>query len=155
MKTCAPEHLLIRPTHEDDYAKIRDFLLESSSLYPDIDHWWSKRVRPEIDDGRRIVLVVDSGKSLDGLFIGKPGDSAKLCTLRLRESARNQGIGRVLVTEGLSRLLSCDPLKFHVTVSEGAEEGCATFFESIGFRQIAIQPNRYQTGVDELIYSCG
>lgn len=147
-------NLLIRPAQEDDYAKISDFLLESSDLYPDIEFWWQNRVRPTFEKGKRIVLVVDSGSSLEGLFIGKLGNSAKLCTLRLRESVRNQGIGRVLVTEGLTRLLECNPSKFHVTISEGAEEGCTAFFESVGFRRIAIQPNRYKIGMDEFVYSC-
>jgi predicted transcriptional regulator len=51
-------------------------------------------------------------------------------------------------------LLNSDPSRFHVTVSEGAEEGCAAFFESVGFRRIAVQSNRYRAGVDEFIYSC-
>jgi len=146
--------LLIRPAREEDYVKIRDFLLESSQLYPDIESWWHNRVRPTVEQGRRIALVVDSGTSFEGLLIAKPGESAKLCALRLRESARNQGIGRVLLTEGLNRLLVHNPSRFHVTISEGAEEGCVAFFESIGFRRIAIEPNRYRAGVDEFIYSC-
>jgi predicted transcriptional regulator/ribosomal protein S18 acetylase RimI-like enzyme len=146
--------LLIRPAQEQDYETIRDFLLESSQLYPDIESWWRNRVRPAIEQGRRIALVVDSGTSLEGLLIAKPGESAKLCALRLRESVRNQGIGRVLLTEGLNRLLVHNPSRFHVTISEGAEEGCVAFFESIGFRRIAVQPSRYKTGVDELVYSC-
>ena len=146
--------LLIRPAQLEDYAEIREFLLESSALYPGIEFWWDNRVRPNLEQGRRIVLVVDTGSSLEGLFIGKPGNSAKLCTLRLRESVRNQGVGRVLVTEGISRLLDRDTSSFHVTVSEAAEEGCTPFFESIGFRQIAIEPNRYRRGLDEFVYSC-
>ncbi len=146
--------LLIRQARLEDYVGIREFLLESSVLYPGIEFWWDKRVRPTIEQGRRIVLVADSGSSLEGVFIGKPGNLAKVCTLRLRESVRNQGIGRVLVTEGLSRLLKRDTTRFHVTISEAAEEGCMPFFESIGFRRIATIPNRYKTGLDEFVYSC-
>ena len=146
--------LLIRPAQPEDYVGIREFLLESSSLYPGIEFWWDNRVRPTLELGRRVVLVVDAGSSLEGLFIGKPGNLAKLCTLRLRESVRNQGIGRVLVTEGLSRLLNPDTSSFHVTISEAAEEGSTAFFESVGFRRIAVQPNRYKHGVDEFVYSC-
>ncbi len=146
--------LLIRPARPEDYAGIREFLLESSSLYPGIEFWWDNRVRPTLEQGRRVVLVVDAGSSLEGLFIGKPGNLAKLCTLRLRESVRNQGVGRALVTEGISRLLDRDTSRFHVTVSEAAEEGCTPFFESIGFRRIAIEPNRYKSGLDEFVYSC-
>ena len=154
MKTTEINALLIRPVDEGDYDKIRDFLLESSHLYPDIETWWQSRVCPSVDQRRRIVLVVDSGDSLDGLMIGKPGESAKVCALRLRDSVRNQGIGRALLTVGLDRLLVHNPSKFHVTISEGAEEGCVAFFESVGFRRIAIERNRYRNGVDEFVYSC-
>jgi len=147
-------HLLIRPAQAEDHSKIRDFLLESSGLYPEIENWWKNRVCPTMEQGKRIVLVVDSGHSLEGLFIGKI-DSAKLCTLRLRESVRNQGIGRVLVAEGLRHLLRSESSTFHVTISEGAEKGCIPLFESIGFRRIAVERNRYLPGVDEFVYSCG
>ena len=146
-------NLLIRPANENDRAKIRDFLLESSGLYPEIGDWWENRVYPSMEQGKRVVLVVDSGSSLEGLFIGKI-DSAKLCTLRLRESIRNQGIGRVLVAEGLRHLLRTPSPKFHVTISEGAERGCIPLFESIGFQRIAIERDRYLPGVDEFVYSC-
>lgn len=151
---CDTNGLLIRPAQVEDYAGIREFLLESSALYPGIEFWWDNRVRPSIDQGRRIVLVVDAGDFLGGLFIGKPGNLSKLCTLRLRESVRNQGVGRALVTEGLSRLLDRDTCRFHVTISEAAEKGCTPFFESIGFQRIAVAPNRYKKGLDEFVYSC-
>lgn len=154
INSCKNSGLLIRAAQAEDYPEIRDFLLESSFIYPGIELWWDNRVRPTLEQGRRVVLVVDAGDSLEGLFIGKPGNLAKLCTLRLRESVRNQGIGRVLVTEGISRLLDRDTSRFHVTVSEAAEEGCTPFFESIGFRRIAIEPNRYKSGLDEFVYSC-
>lgn len=151
---CEHNELLIRPAQAEDYPEIRDFLLESSSIYPGIEFWWDKRVRPSLELCRRVVLVVDAGGSLEGLFIGKPGNSAKLCTLRLRESIRNQGIGRALVTEGVNRLLDQDTRKFHITISEAAEEGCTAFFESIGFRRVAVERNRYKRGLDEFVYSC-
>lgn len=154
MKILEPNSLLIRPACSEDYSQIRDFLVESSHIYPDIEAWWKYRVCPELDREERMALVVDSGNSLEGLLIAKPGESAKLCALRLREPVRNQGIGRVLLTEGLNRLLAYNPFRFHVTVSEGAEEGCAAFFESIGFRKIAVQRSRYTEGIDEFIYSC-
>ena len=154
MKNSGLSKLLIRQAEVHDDARIREFLLESSNLYPDIESWWCNSVFPNLQSDRRTVLVVDAGNSIEGLFIGKPGISAKLCTMRLRESVRNQGVGRALVTEGLSRLLGSNPSRFHVTISEAAEEGCVGFFESIGFRRIAVERSRYRQGVDEFIYSC-
>lgn len=147
-------NFFIRPARTEDYLEIRQFLLESEFLYPGIELWWDYRVLPNLEHGQRIVLVVDSGQSLQGLFIGKPGHSAKVCTLRLREPIRNQGIGRALVTEGISRLIQPATSRFHVTISEGAEEGCIPFFESLGFRRTAVENSRYKTDLDEFIYSC-
>lgn len=151
---CGLNRLLIRPAQPEDFSEIREFLLESSSLYPGIDFWWDKRVRPALELGQRTILVVDEGDGLEGLFIGKPGNSVKICTLRLRESIRNLGIGRALITEGLKNLLRNVTEKFHVTISEDAEEGAIAFFESIGFRRIAVKRNCYKYGVDEFIYTC-
>ena len=148
--------LLIRAAQKEDYIGIRDFLLESSYLYPGIENWWDKVVMPDLDldIAKRVVLVVDTGNSFEGLFIGKTGHSAKLCTLRLRESVRNKGVGRALATEGLSQLINGETNSFHVTISEAAEEGSLEFFESVGFQRIAVERNRYRRGVDEFVYSC-
>lgn len=153
-KSIQLKNLLIREAKPEDHTRIQEFLAESNFLYPDIDCWWRKRVIPGISEGLRKVLVACSGASIDGIFIGKLGDSAKICTLRLRESARNQGVGRALVTEGLTKLLVTKANRFHVTISEAAEEGAIDFFESLGFGRIGVESDRYRKGVDEFIYAC-
>lgn len=153
MKVNETNALLIRQACPEDFPSIREFLLESCHLYPSIDQWWLSRVLPALQKKERIALVVDSGESLEGICIAKPGHSAKLCSLRLRENIRNQGIGRVLITEALKQLLASNPAQFHVTISEAAEAGCIPFFEGIGFRRVAIRPDRYKFGVDEFVYS--
>ena len=144
---------LIRLARAEDHTWIRDFLLETSSLYPGIEVWWDKRVRPGIEIGERVVLVVCVNDVLEGLFIGRPGKSVKICTLRLRKSIRRQGIGKALLGEGLIRLIDDDTDSVHVTISEAAEEGCIPFFKSAGFNRIYVARNRYCRGVDEFVYS--
>ena len=145
------EHPLIRKPGPADLAQIRDFLLESSGLYPDIERWWSTKVQSAAA-GKRVVLVVDLADRIEGLFIGKPGISAKVCALRLRNRVRNHGIGRSLITEGLERLVGRNTARLHVTISEAAEDGSLAFFESIGFSRMAVARDRYQRGVDEFVY---
>ena len=145
---------LIRQVRPEDFVQIRDFLMESSDIYPDIARWWSRKAQPSAAAGRRLILVVDVNHRIEGLLIGKPGNSAKLCALRLRDGVRNQGVGRTLLTEGIVRLANRETNRLHVTISEAAEEGCLAFFESIGFRRMAIERNRYQRGVDEFVYGC-
>ena len=149
--TCGTGDSLIRPAAENDLGQIRAFLLESEHLYPGIEQWWDRRVLSGLRSGDRHVLVVQSAQGIGGLFIGKPGPRAKICTLRLRETLRARGLGRVLVTEGLQRILTPDTRSVHVTISEAADAAVLPFFKSLGFRQTAIVPNRYCQGVDEYV----
>ena len=57
----------------------------------------------------------------------------------------------MLVTEGLSGLLDRETKSVHVTISEAADEGVLPFFESIGFWQAGISPDRYRHGVAEYV----
>jgi predicted transcriptional regulator/ribosomal protein S18 acetylase RimI-like enzyme len=150
----ASNPILIRRATPDDYSAIQEFLVESGGIYPGIVEWWRRRVIPEDGTLRRVLLVADSGDTIEGLFIGKAGEHAKLCTLRLREGIRRQGVGSSLVVEGFRHLLSAETTDVHVTVSEGAEPECVPFFESIGFRRTAVLPDRYVKGLDEFVYGC-
>jgi len=144
--------LLIRPVRVSDYGKIRDFLLETKSLYPGIGYWWDNRVCSSMASGKRIVYVVDVDGCIEGLFIGKRGVSAKICTLRLRKSIRGQGVGSDLLSVGISHLIDPNTNQLYVTVSGAAEDGSRHFFESEGFKLKAVEPNRYNKGVEEFVY---
>lgn len=146
--------LQIRSAQVVDYEKIRGFLLETKDLYPGIEYWWDRKVCPGIKLNKRVVLVVDIDDSVEGLFIGKPGTVAKICTLRLRKSIQSLRVGSDLLAAGLSYLVDSNTEKVYVTVSSGAEDGCQEFFKGRGFNQIAIEPNRYVSGVEEFVYSC-
>lgn len=144
----------IRESHPSDLEVIKNLLLESSHLYPGIDHWWDNRVAPDIATGRRVVLVAVAGAGIEGVFIGKSGRHSKLCTLRLRQGVRNQGLGMALVAIGLRDLIRHGARDIHVTVSEAAESSCSMFFEALGFRRIAVARDRYVPDIDEFVYSC-
>jgi len=143
---------LIRQASRHDEEEIRTFLLGSSHLYPEIGHWWDTKVRPDLALGRRIAFVVDAGKGVEGLFLGKPGRDAKLCTLRLSPRLQGRRVGSALLAYGLNHLLTPDTKRVHVTVSEATEPGCRAFFESFGFKPMATVDDRYVPGVSEYIY---
>lgn len=144
---------IIRAAELQDYAQIRELLGETSRLYPGIDLWWHKTVLPDLRTGRRVAVVLETGESVEGLFIGKPGRRAKLCTLRIQKPWRDRGLGTLLMAEGMRNLVQDDTREVYVTVSEAAEPGCTCFFKSMGFSMIDVQRDRYVHGVDELIYS--
>lgn len=142
----------VRAVSEEDFHRIREYLLQSEYLYPGIGEWWDQRVVPGYHSGDRQILVVQTSATIEGLFIGKSGERAKLCTLRLDEKLRARGIGRVLATEGLKRIIQRQTRGVHVTISEAADESVMPFFESIGFRRIGLVRDRYRRGVDEFVY---
>jgi len=144
---------VIRSPREQDFRHIQSLLAETNDLYPGIEAWWANTVQPELRTGRRVALVLDEANSVKGVFIGKRGRRAKVCTLRLRSESRRKGIGTLLLAEGLRQVTGPSTDEVHVTVSEAAEPGCPRFFESMGFWLAAVERNRYVHGVDEFVYS--
>ncbi len=147
----AQPHSLRQPSRQH-WPAIRKLLLESSHLYPGIEVWWEKTVVPELHTRRRVLILLDGADKINGVFIAKGGIHAKVCTLRLREEARNQGLGTALMAEGLRSLLQSRTKDVLVTISEAARASCQPFFEAFGFRCVAHKKGRYVRGVDELIY---
>ena len=146
--------VLISKARVEDYPIIQEFLLESSFSYPGIEVWWNNQVIPSYKLDERVILIAKVNDSLEGLFIGKKGKSAKICTLRVRKDFRYQGIGKTLISEGVDCLMDQNTKDLYVTISEVAKDNCASFFESMGFHQEAVERNRYRRGVDEFIYTC-
>ncbi len=153
-KQMSIKDISISPAVFDDYPSILEFLIESTHLYPAIDNWWKKKVLPSVLEGGRVVYVLKRGDIIKGLFIGKKGTNSKICTLRLKDDVKKNGLGKALLLEGLRHIIDESTKYIKVTVSEAAESSIARFFESLGFHNIANVRNRYSNGVDEHIYTC-
>lgn len=145
---------VIRPVHAGDFAEVGRFLVETRNLYPHIDRWWEGKVIPGLTAGRRVAYALTDGGDILGLFIGKPGPRAKVCTLRLRPAVRRQGFGRRLLIRGLQTLLASQAEELYVTVSEGADRFVHGFFGHVGFSPLSVAPDRYIEGLAEYVYVC-
>lgn len=148
------KNISIKPAASDDYPSIFEFLIESNHLYPEIDNWWKGKVLPGVIDGSRVIYVLKTADNIKGLFIGKKGTNSKICALRLKDEAKKNGFGKALLSKGLYHTINESTKNIIVTVSEAAEPNVASFFESLGFNNIANVRNRYCHGVDEHIYTC-
>ena len=71
----------------------------------------------------------------------------------LKEQYRFKGIGKRLLVEGMRLLIKPNTENIYVTINENFKF-VVQFFESFGFQQIAIVPDRYVKGEKELVYSC-
>jgi predicted transcriptional regulator len=150
----AIKDISISPAVFSDYPSIFEFLIESNHLYPAIDNWWKNKVLPSTHEGNRVIYVLKEKDTIKGLFIGKKGTNAKICTLRLKDDVKKNGLGKALLLEGLRHTINKSTKNITATISEAAESSVTRFFELLGFHNIANSRHRYSYGVDEHIYHC-
>lgn len=143
---------VIREVTPADHDRVREFLLESSDLYPDIDRWCDEKVIPDLQSGARVAFVLDAHAALPGLAIAKRGRRAKLCSIRVREDAREQGWGTELLAHVARTLRDEGTEEIHVTVSEALNPRHRSFFERVGFLLCGCLGDKYVQGVDEFVY---
>ncbi|HTK39069.1 MAG TPA: GNAT family N-acetyltransferase, partial [Pyrinomonadaceae bacterium] len=136
------------------YPKIRNFLLESSSIYTDIDVWWEKTVKSGLSSGERVCNVVFDDDEIIAVSIGKfHRKSSKLCTLKVNESYRNLGLGHKLLAKTAQQLIESGCKKVHFTVSDEIKNQIGEFFSNYGFNLISWEQNRYSNGHEELVFA--
>ncbi len=136
------------------YAQIREVLSESTSLYPGIEEWWDNRVAPGLTTGERTCRVLIIEDEIAAISIGKRGhESAKLCTLRVRDRYRGYGVGQKLLFETLSDLLQTSCRSVHFTISEEICAESLGFFTRYGFGLASWARGKYVKGMDELSFA--
>ena len=144
----------IRPAHQELYKHIKEFLLESETLYPGIGKWWESRVVRQIQSGMRVCNVAIVQGDLVAVSIGKLAkQSSKLCALRVREAHRGLGIGQKLLQRTLKDILAGGCRRVHFTISEKILSQCGDFFTPYGFSMVSWAKGRYVPGMDELAFS--
>jgi N-acetylglutamate synthase-like GNAT family acetyltransferase len=136
------------------YSKIKEFLLESSSIYSNIGNWWDKTVVPGLRTGERVCNYIIEDNELAAVSIGKRSNkSSKLCSLKVNEKYRSRGFGHQLLTRTLSQLIGTGCKRVHFTVSDEIQHQVGSFFEDYGFRLNSWEHDRYSKGHEELIFS--
>ena len=136
------------------YAQIRDFLAESSSIYPGIEIWWENQVLPGLQTGERICRLTTINDEIAAIGIGKKGQkSAKLCTLRVRDSFRGSGLGQRMLVDTLCDLLEVECKSVHFTISEEICPDSLGFFTKYGFGLASWSRGKYVKGLDELAFA--
>ncbi|MEK6280121.1 MAG: hypothetical protein AABN95_07175 [Acidobacteriota bacterium] len=144
----------VKNLDEEIYSGIRDFLLESESIYPSIGDWWKTRVVPGLKIGERLCEAMIINGEIAALSIVKySGKSSKLCTLRVRENYRSLGYGQRLLRRTFENLLANKCKDVHYTISEEVLGYCGEFFAPYGFYLATWNKDRYVKGKDELLFS--
>lgn len=136
------------------YTKIKEFLFESSTIYPSISDWWETRVLPGLKSSERFCQTVTIDGEIAALSIVKRSKaSSKLCTLKVHEKYRGLGIGQYLLHSTFLKLISINCNSIHFTISEDVMNQCGSFFTPYGFALSTWKKGYYVKGMDELIFS--
>lgn len=135
------------------HSLVSEFLVESEHLYPGIEKWWSDKVVPGLDDGRRLCRMIAVDGEVAALAIAKVDiHSSKLCTLRVRPKFQGLGLGQQLIRSTFASLLERQTGRIHFTISEEINHECGSFFEPYGFKLGAWKRGWYVRGMYEMAY---
>lgn len=116
-------------------SKLYAFLRDLNHQYPDFRRWYLNLFRYDgaLNDGREIIFCETVYHQIAGIIIlKKTDDESKICTLRVSELFRGEGIGTKLVELGINWLKCEHPL---ITVSRKLYPQYRNLFRYYGFRQ--------------------
>lgn len=137
----------VRATH----AEALEFLLPLSLDYPNIEHWYRRKVIPGFYRGTRQIIRVERDGRLVGLGIAKNEcGERKICTVRVSPAYFGRGIG-VRLFDGLLRWLDFD--QPCLTVSEERLPQFHKIFDYYGFKMTSSQLGLYTPRSVEVGYN--
>jgi len=145
--------VVVRLAHSPDEAQLfRTVGTIVDELYPDGREKLMAKLFANIALGRH-SFVVSIGEQIVAYAAEtpKPGGRLKLSTFWVREDSRRRGIGRLLIEYLVERWLAAGTAAVHVTVRAGREQELLGLLSEFGFTQVALVPDRYGRGRDEVV----
>lgn len=118
------------------YTSIKDLTNE----YPDFQKWYFEKVLSQLNSYRKILAVFEK-ENLAGILITKDQEEKKICTLRVEEQYRGQGIGSFLMKRSMEILQCQKPL---ITVSESHLFQFQPLFEKYKFKKVCHYKSYYK-----------
>jgi len=132
------------------FAQIRKFLSGLTCNYPHFEEWL-EHVLDMTGTDERTIIICEHDKRIAGLAILKnTNDEKKICTIRVAEAYRRQGIGTFLINEARKILHEDYPL---LTVSDEHIGVFRKFLSRFGFEQKSQVKSVYQYGHDEFYFN--
>ena len=96
-------------------SELNDIVVESlvslETYYPSIKEWYYRKVLPGIYRSTREILLVVDSSGISGLSIIKKSPiEQKICTLRIADGYRSNGIGTMLLETSINLLRTSIPI---------------------------------------------
>lgn len=152
-------HFMINEVGEKAKEKLYNYLRDLAESYPQFDDWFYNVVIPEVElkNGEREIIIVlselkgSSKAMLTGIAILKKKElEKKICTFRVHENYRNQGIGTELFEKCFEYLDTRKPI---ITISDNRKEIFKKHIINYKFEETQILKDYYKKGSIEYVYN--
>ncbi|CEO12031.1 ribosomal-protein-alanine acetyltransferase [[Clostridium] sordellii] len=150
---------IITEVEEKAKDKLYNCLKDLVDSYPQFSSWYYNVVIPELElkDGRREIIIciskIENSQDhiITGIAILKKTDSEKkICTFRVHENYRDQGIGTRLFEECFKYLDTRLPV---ITITQDRVDMFKYHIEKYGFKKEQVLDGYYKPGVKEYVYN--
>ena len=139
----------LRRAHADDLDAIMG--IETATF--ENDAWSPQNMAAELASRHTYYLVAErvGVEAYAGLFAPRGSEQADIQTIAVGESARRQGLGRVLMQALIGEARERGAREVFLDV-RADNPGAQSLYLSLGFEQIAVRPGYYQPdNVDALV----
>ena len=128
----------------------REVVIAAEELYPGIDIWYDKKVKPGIESGERIGYLITSEDKPVAAAIAKQGENAKICTIRVAEEMVDKKLGAILFLL-IAFNLRHETKKVHFTCPEYLWNTYNSFFIGMGFFKSGEAGTQYRLFDPEIV----
>lgn len=135
----------------DNQKEIFTLIRESRIWYPDILDWYYNIFSPEFFEGSRIIVVCQTNNQIAGIALLKnDSNENKICSFRVKNRYRNNGIGKTLFGKCLEALNDDRPM---ITVPTENLNYFKTILRYYDFRLEQIAKDYYRNSSIEYVFN--
>lgn len=140
----------IGAVEEQAITVVYEFLSGLCGEYSNFREWYYKKVVPGLASKERLIYAVMDNETIAAVLILKNADEKKICTLRVAENYRNQGIATALLKTAFKELQCAKPI---ITVSSYHIDEFKSLLEKNGFVLYKEYMNYYKPGIMEYAFN--
>lgn len=140
----------IGAVEEQAITAVYEFLSGLCGEYSNFREWYYGKVIPGLASAERLIYVVMDNETIAAALILKNSDEKKICTLRVAENYRNQGIATALLKIAFKELQCAKPI---ITVSSYHIDEFKSLLEKNGFVLYKEYMNYYKPGIMEYAFN--
>ena len=118
--------------------------------YPSFEDWFFCKVVPGLNLGTRRIITVQDEDAIKAILIMKDSDEKKICTLRVAERYRNNGLGTFLLDYARQELKTNWPI---ITVSNNHIREFSRLFDKFSFKSPKIYHDFYTANSVEYCFN--